>query len=88
MAYEWTTPVTAKVTMGIAVTENGYIAGSGDTPAGQKKFTVDGIKTSATLEESAAVFDAFVGDIAGGTFDSVNGATKTVTYTTVEVQEP
>ena len=85
MAYEFSSPRTASVKMNVPVTEGGYLAGSGDTPAGQKSFTIAGIKTAATLAECNTVFDAFVGDIAGGSFDSLT-ATKTVTYGVVEVQ--
>lgn len=86
MAHQWSTPKTAAVKMQTPVTAEGYLAGQGDTPAGQKAFTIQGIKTAATLDESAAVFDAFVTDIAGGTFDSTT-ATKTVTYFATEVAE-
>lgn len=86
MAYEYSTPKTATIKMGVAVTAEGHIAGQGDTPAGQTNFSIQGVKTAATLAESATVFDAFVTDIAGGSFDS-STATKTVTYFATEVQE-
>ena len=86
--YEFVTPTTAKVQMSVPVTEGGYLAGSGDTPAGQKKFQIDGVKTAATNSECATVYNAFVTGIAGSTFDSTT-TVKTVTYTVAEQeQEP
>ena len=87
MAYEFVTPTTAAVSMGVAVTEDGYLAGSGDTPAGKKKFSIPGIATTATNSDCATVFQAIVGGIAGGTYDSTT-TVKTVTYTVAEVEEP
>ena len=87
MAYEFVTPVVAAVKMGIPVTEEGYLAGQGDTPAGKKAFTIQGVKTAATNAECATVFNAFVTGIAGGSYDSTT-TVKTVTYTVAETQEP
>lgn len=86
MAYAFATPTTATVKMNVATTAAGNIAQSGDTAAGNKTFSIPGVKQAATLDEAKTVYDAIIGDIAGGTFDSLS-ATKTITVGVVEVEE-
>lgn len=87
MAYAFATANTANVKMNVALDENGNIAQNGDTVAGNKMFTIQGVKATATLDEAKTVFDAFVGNIAGGTYDSLS-TIKTISVGVVEVEEP
>lgn len=75
--------VTATVKMNVDATTGGYIAQSGDTVTAQKAVNIQGIKAAATLAEATTVFNAFYGDIAGGTFDSLS-AKKTITQGVTE----
>ncbi len=70
---------TASVKMKVPVTAEGNIAQTDDTLTGAtKQISIQGIKTNATLAEANTVFNAFVGNIAGGSFDSLS-AVKTIT---------
>ena len=75
----------ATATTGVPVNVNadGNIAQENDTVTGNKQFSIQGIKADATLAQANAVFDAFIGGIAGGSYDSL-GATKTITVGVVE----
>lgn len=75
---------TASVKMKVPTTTGGYIAQSDDTVTGSTKLvTMPGIKAAATLTEANTVFNAFLGNIAGGSFDSLS-AVKTITQGVVE----
>ncbi len=74
---EFTPAVTASVKMNVDMTADGFIAQSGDTVASTKAISIPGIKAGATLAEANAVFTAFLGNIAGGTSDSLT-AKKTI----------
>ena len=75
---EFKSAVTASVKMNVPMTSAGNIAQDGDTPANTKAVSISGIKATATLSESNTVFDAILGNIAGGSFDSLS-AKKTIT---------
>ena len=75
---EFKSAVTASVKMNVPMTSAGTIAQSGDTPASTKSISISGIKADATLSEANTVFETFLGDIAGGSFDSLT-AKKTIT---------
>lgn len=68
MAYTWATPATMSVSMGVNVNAAGNIAQSGDTVAGTKTISINGIKKDATFAQAKTVYDTFVGDIAGGSY--------------------
>ena len=74
---------TASVKMKVPVTAAGNIAQDGDTPATNKQVTIPGIKPDATLAQANTVFNAFIGNIAGGSFDSLS-AVKTITQGVAE----
>lgn len=76
---EFATANVANVKMKVPLTTGGYIAQSDDTvTSAVKQVTIPGIKAGATLAEANTVFNAFLGDIAGGSFDSLS-AVKTIT---------
>ena len=80
---EFTPAITSSVKMNVAMNESGTIAQSGDTVKSNKSVSIPGIKATATLAEANAVFTAFLGDIAGGTSDSLS-AKKTITQGVAE----
>lgn len=75
---DFSTAYTSTIKMKSPTTSDGYLAQSGDTVTGNKYFSIPGIKASANLAEANTVFNAFLGDIAGGSFDSLS-AVKTIT---------
>lgn len=83
MAYTFSLDPTATLKTDVATNENGNIATSGQTATGKTTFTLKGIKKDATHAQVSAVLDAFVGGIAGGTYDpaSLEG---TIKFKTVE----
>lgn len=74
---EWAEAKTMMVTMNVDIDSDGYIAQSGDTAVGVKSFNLQGVSTDASLAQASNVFTAFIGDIAGGRFDSLS-ATRTI----------
>lgn len=80
---EFTPALTASVKMNIDMNSGGFIAQSGDTVTGTKAISIPGIKAAATLAEANAVYTAFLGNIAGGSFDSLT-AKKTITQGVTE----
>ena len=62
---------------------DGTIAQSGAAVADTKTFSLNGFKASGNLAEANTVFGAILGDIAGGTYDSLS-ASKTVTQGVIE----
>ena len=82
MSKQWSAGTTAKVSFSVNTNENGNIATNGETAAGNTKIEMKGIKSDATLEQSKAVFGAFVEDIIDGTYNEDTGK-KTVEYTVV-----
>jgi len=80
---EFAPAVTASVKMNVGMTADGFIAQTGDTVTSTKSISIPGIKADATLSEANAVFTAFLGNIAGGTSDSLT-AKKTVTQGVTE----
>ncbi len=73
------TPInTMSVKMNVDMTSAGNIAQSGDPVSSTKAMTLPGISTSANLAGAKAVFEAFVGNIAGGSYDSLS-AKRTMT---------
>ena len=85
MAYAYATPVTSTVKMNIGLDANGNISQAASDTTASKTFSIPGLKAAATLAESNAVFDAIIGNIAKGTFDSLS-ATKTITVGVVETE--
>ena len=73
MAKQWKDPAVATVKFNIALNENGEIAQSSDTAAGNKSYSMNGIKRDATFDEASAVYGAFVTDLAGGRYDENSG---------------
>ena len=66
------TPInTMSVKMNVPMNADGFIAQSGETAAATKAITIQGISATASLSGANAVFQAFLGDIAGGSFDSL-----------------
>jgi len=84
MAKQWKTPAVATVKFNVALNENGEIAQASDTAAGNKSYSMNGIKQNATFDQASTVYDAFVGDLAGGRFDE-NSGEKIVRYTVEDV---
>lgn len=82
MAAEFTIK-NADLKVNVAMNARGYIAQSGETAVGNKKFTIPNVKSTATLAEANKVWQAFLGTIAGGSFDSLSG-TKSVNYNVEE----
>lgn len=70
---------TASVSMHIPLKADGTIKTMSETSAtaGVKKTSIDGIKATATLAESATVFNTFWGTIADTEFDSLNAKKTT-----------
>lgn len=71
------------VQMNIPIKSNGDIATTSEISAGVKKVNIDGIKTAATLAESATVFNEFYGLIGNTTFDSLSAKKTTVNGVTL-----
>lgn len=84
MAMDFFNPATATLKVKMALNEDGNIAQSGETAAAQKVITLPGLKQNATLAEANTVLTALVGNIAGGSFDSLS-ASKTTTQEVGEV---
>ena len=80
---EFSVANTSTVKMKVGATSGGYIAQSDDTVTASKVISIPGIKADATLAEASTVFNAFVGNIAGGSFDSLS-AVKTITQGVAE----
>lgn len=74
---EFSPAVTASVKMNVPMNGDGFIAQDGDTVAGTKAISIGGISAGANLAGANAVFTAFLGNIAGGSFDSLT-AKKTI----------
>lgn len=86
MSKQWDNPKTATVKFNVALNENGNIAQTGDTAAGNKAFSIPGIKSTANLSDTKTVYSAFVEGLAGGRYDDTTGE-KIVKYKVVEVEE-
>ena len=80
---EFTPAVTATVKMNVGMNESGFVAQDGETVKSTKAISIPGIKAAATLAEANAVYTAFLGNIAGGSFDSLT-AKKTITQGVTE----
>lgn len=66
------TPInTMSVKMNVPMNEDGFIAQSGETTKSTKAISIGGISAGANLAGANAVFTAFLGNIAGGSFDSL-----------------
>lgn len=83
MSANFATATTATVKMNVGLNANGNIATGQDAVAGNKTFSIPGIKQAATLTEANTVFTNIVGNIAGGSFDSLS-AVKTWSVGVVE----
>lgn len=83
MAYEFAAATTGVVKMNTGINADGYIATGSDEVVDAKAFSIPGIKADATLAQANTVFNAFVGTIAQGKYDSLS-ATKTITVGVVE----
>lgn len=83
MSKEWTTPKTSTVKFNVATTDAGNIAQSGDTAAGNKVFSLQGVKADADFSNTKVVYSAFVEGLAGGRYDEDTGK-KIVEYTVKE----
>lgn len=68
----------AAVQMPVPIKANGDIAVIGETEAGVKKVTIDGISSAASLAQASTVFNVFYGTIGNTDFDSLS-AKKTIT---------
>lgn len=67
------TPInTMSVKMNVPMNASGFIAQSGETVSGTKAISIGGISAGANLAGANAVFTAFLGNIAGGSFDSLS----------------
>lgn len=69
---------TSTIKMDVKLNENGTIAQNGETVGGKKTFSITGVKQSATLAQAKTVYDAFIGTLAGGTFDTLTAEKWTV----------
>lgn len=83
MAYTFEYDKTATIKVPVATNENGNIATSGQTAAGNKNVTIKGLKKDATHAQTSAFLSAFVGGIADGTYDGAN-IEGTIKFKTVE----
>lgn len=67
------TPInTMSVKMNVDMTADGNIAQTGQTVSGTKAVSIPGIAATANLAGAKTVFDAFYGNIAGGSYDSLS----------------
>lgn len=83
MAYEFATATTGSVKMSVGLNESGYLATGSDTAVASKTFSIQGIKADANLSQANSVFNAFIGQIATGKYDSLS-AVKTISVGVVE----
>lgn len=56
----------------------GNIAQDGETAAGQKAITINGFKASGNLAAADTVFNKLIGNIAGGTYDTLSAVKITI----------
>jgi hypothetical protein len=83
MAYTFQTDPTATLKVSVATNENGNIATTGQTAAGNTNISLKGIKKDATHTQAKAVLDAIIGGVVGGTYDERN-LEGTIKFRTVE----
>lgn len=83
MAYTWVTPTTMSVSVNVNTNDAGYIATGEDEVAGVKGFSLNGIKRDATFAQTKSVLDAFIGDIADGSYIE-GSAVGTIKFGVVE----
>ena len=86
MAKQFATAVTGTLKANVAIDENGNIAQNGDVVAGNKSYSINGLKAAASVAEANTVYNAIIGNIAGGTFDS-DTFVKTISVGVVDVEE-
>ena len=77
-AESWANAPVANVKFDVNINEDGNIAQEGETPAGQKSFTIKGFVATGTPAQANTVLDKIIGDIAGGTYVS-NSKVRTIT---------
>lgn len=85
MSYEWNKPATSTIRFGVAINENGHLAGEGDEAVGTKTISLNGIKTDSDFDKADAVYNEIYGKIAGARYDKSTGV-KTVQYFVKEVE--
>ena len=82
---EWSTANTGSVKFNVTLNENGNIATSGQTAAGNKAISMSNIKSDAVFSDCAQVYTSFL-DVVGGRYDSDSGV-MTITKKAVDVED-
>ena len=77
-AATWSEPAVSALKVDVALNANGNIAQTGQTVKGTKTVTINGFKTAGTAADAKTVWDAIIGDIGGGSFDTLTGSLTTV----------
>ena len=77
------TNATGALKMEVGINARGKIAQEGETVTGTKSISVPGLSSDCTLEQADAVFEAIIGNIAGGEYDTIT-AEQTLTRKVVE----
>ena len=65
------TSATAAMKMEVGLNARGTIAQEGETVTGKKSVSIPGLSSDCTLVQADAVFDEIIGNIAGGTYDTL-----------------
>ena len=74
---EFAQPTTSVLKMNVNQNSAGNIAQEGETAASQKVVSINGFKAAGTLANADTVFSKLIGDIAGGTYDTLSAAKVT-----------
>lgn len=82
---EWSTANTGSVKFNVTLNENGNIATTGQTAAGQKAISMTNIKSDAVFSDCANVYTSFL-DVVGGRYDAASGE-MTIKKKVVEVED-
>ncbi len=75
---EFGTPTVGTLKVKVNTDANGYIAQPGDTVAGTKNVAIPGFKAAGNLADANTFFNALIGTLAGGTYDSLTAQKTTV----------
>lgn len=80
---EFATANTSVLKMAVELNASGNIRQSGETAAGQKVISINGFKATGTLANADTVFNKLIGNIAGGSYDTLS-ASKVITQGVTE----
>ena len=67
------TSATGALKMEVGLNERGTIAQEGETVTGKKAISIPGLASDTTLTQWDSVFSEIIGNIAGGTYDTLTG---------------